>query len=231
MRPVGRSRFRTGNLLKSPFPSDRLLTIFVVSAYFFNEFAIFGMVVPIGCWSVSSPELAGTRLGLIPFVARNDVTICVPDPRNQPNKGQRSFNWQSIAFVMRRLWVQIPPLALFGFGAFEGSDSADCHVCVWRVQVAVLSLAGLSLAVLSLAVLSLAGLSLAGLSLAGFARWVCSLGLGVPCFREQCAFGNSVLGGKDIVIDRSTARLSPPLHPLSVASNYSPFGREIHLDE
>ncbi len=24
---------------------------------------------------------------------------------------QRSFNWQSIAFVMRRLWVQIPPLA------------------------------------------------------------------------------------------------------------------------
>ncbi len=27
-------------------------------------------------------------------------------------KGQRSFNWQSIAFVMRRLWVQIPPLAL-----------------------------------------------------------------------------------------------------------------------
>ena len=29
-------------------------------------------------------------------------------------KRQRSFNWQSIAFVMRGLWVQIPPLA---FGA------------------------------------------------------------------------------------------------------------------
>ena len=26
-------------------------------------------------------------------------------------KRQRSFNWQSIAFVMRGLWVQIPPLA------------------------------------------------------------------------------------------------------------------------
>ena len=36
---------------------------------------------------------------------------------------QRSFNWQSIAFVMRRLWVQIPPLA-FSFDRIGTGSNA-----------------------------------------------------------------------------------------------------------
>ncbi len=43
-------------------------------------------------------------------------------------KGQRSFNWQSIAFVMRRLWVQIPPLALFVLGILTENESPFANV-------------------------------------------------------------------------------------------------------
>ena len=48
---------------------------------------------------------------------------------------QRSFNWQSTAFVMRGLWVQIPPLALgirswcvlAGFSQNSFGNAAPCQ--------------------------------------------------------------------------------------------------------
>ena len=36
---------------------------------------------------------------------------CSAPGDRQPDRRQRSFNWQSTAFVMRGLWVRFPPLA------------------------------------------------------------------------------------------------------------------------
>ena len=40
-----------------------------------------------------------------------------------PHSRQRSFNRQSTAFVMRGLWVRLPPLALRGEGTGNSADA------------------------------------------------------------------------------------------------------------
>ncbi len=80
--------------LKSAIRKVRLLTVFANSAYFLVDFRVIGTAV----WE-------GQIVRLI--LARK-----VAAPSSHPKlRRQRSFNWQSIAFVMRGLWVQIPPLA------------------------------------------------------------------------------------------------------------------------
>ena len=73
----------------------RLLTVFANQAYFLLNFRVIGTAV----WEGQIVHLILARV--------------VAAPSSRPIfRRQRSFNWQSIAFVMRGLWVQIPPLAL-----------------------------------------------------------------------------------------------------------------------
>src|SRR3990170_1745762 len=46
------------------------------------------------------------------FFAMAVHVVAGSSQKRLPTACQRSFNWQSTAFVMRGLWVRLPPLAL-----------------------------------------------------------------------------------------------------------------------
>ena len=54
------------------------------------------------------PRLSGVRMG----VKRRDLQIRKQQKSLKNEACQRSFNWQSTAFVMRGLWVRLRSLAL-----------------------------------------------------------------------------------------------------------------------
>ena len=113
---------------KSSFCGDSLLTIFANLAYFFGRFRNFGTVVE-GLAGKSRVPEAVQKLLLSGIDETCLIQTRVPiDSHCHQNKGQRSFNWQSIAFVMRRLWVQIPPLALFVLGILTENESPIANV-------------------------------------------------------------------------------------------------------
>ena len=75
--------------------------------HFFLFRDVFSTICP-GFWPLTL-DYSGPG-ALLCGVPRGRDSACgrvPPDP-----SGQRSFNWQSTAFVMRGLWVRFPPLAL-----------------------------------------------------------------------------------------------------------------------
>ena len=112
----GQTSFLAEHSTKSTFSSNSLLTIFTDLAYFSGRFRNFGMVVS-KAHRQQAEFLRQLKICFVEKSTRNAPFSCTSSGRVtcHQNKGQRSFNWQSIAFVMRRLWVQIPPLALYPF--------------------------------------------------------------------------------------------------------------------
>ncbi len=85
-----------------PYGQDRVL-LSGQRPHFFLFFAI----RPRFC----RPTLDSRGLGALLCGVLGDRFFTLPKRFPAPS-GQRSFNWQSTAFVMRGLWVRFPPLAL-----------------------------------------------------------------------------------------------------------------------
>ena len=85
------------------------------------------------CLGVIGGDDRGSGVASRVFRAREELG------QNEVKTGicQRSFNWQSTAFVMRGLRVRLPPLALeVKFESAAVCDSAaDFEVYFWRVFV------------------------------------------------------------------------------------------------
>lgn len=128
-----------------PELNPRLLTILRFSAYFLGWKCVLARRL-----EVDSRRFFGkgkhrgtiipTRSGACRLGGRAGMWLgCGRHPTQFPAlKRQRSFNWQSIAFVMRGLWVQIPPLAfalahckkaMLEVTPREPADSGRLHAC------------------------------------------------------------------------------------------------------